>query len=162
MIALTPVDPSLRIAVTDRSVADRDISILVGAQGDAEFVLVIRTTERSGLRMNDSGHVSGIVDDARTMAERAVTEFLFQRLDETTPRELLPALIEKISAEAAVVDWSEWDFTRILVDDVGFALRIRQMHPGFVAIADLGAFIVTMRGNELPPERRYTLRRSVL
>ncbi|MGO4783932.1 hypothetical protein [Cryobacterium sp. W22_MBD10_FK3] len=118
--------------------------------------------ERTGQRMNDAGQVTGVVDDARTMAELAVREALLVMLDQTYSRDSLAIRMEEIAEEASVVDWSEWEFTQIVVDGVGFALRVRhQQPPGFVAIADLGTAVVTMRGKELPADRRFTLHRRL-
>lgn len=161
MNPLSPADTSVHIAVTAQDGSGTDVSIRVGGDvGPGAFI--IRTIERTGQRMNAAGHVTGIVDDARSLAALAVTESLLAMLDDTYPRDLLPATVEQIAERAAAVDWSEWEFTQITVDGVGFALRVRQQQPrGFVAIADLGAAVVTMRGTELPRDRRFTVTRSI-
>jgi hypothetical protein len=153
---LSPADPSIAVVVTSNADTDPDMSVRVGPE-EGRFAFVIRTIERTGMRMDESGFVSGIADDAAAMARMAVHEFGLVGLDENTPREMLPALMQKMADAAANVDWTQWEFTRIEVDGVGFALRVRQMAPGFVAIADLGRFVVTMRGRGLPRDRRFTL-----
>ncbi|MBX0301999.1 hypothetical protein K2F54_18720 [Cryobacterium sp. 1639] len=161
MILLSPTDPSIPIAWDAGSTPGTDISIRVGADvGPSAFI--IRTMERTGQRMNEAGQVTGVVDDARTMAELAVREALLVMLDQTYSRDSLAIRMEEIAEEARVVDWSEWEFTQIVVDGVGFALRVRNQQPsGFVAIADLGTVVVTMRGKELPTDRRFTLHRRL-
>ncbi|GAA3892120.1 hypothetical protein GCM10022381_37300 [Leifsonia kafniensis] len=160
MTMLSPADPSIAVVVTSVVDTEPDVSILVGPE-KGRFAFGIRTMERTGTRMDESGFVSGIVDDAPAMARMAVQEFGLAAVDESTPRDMLPDLMQKIADDAADVDWAKWEFTRIEVDGVGFALRVRQMAPGFVAIADLGRFVVTMRGRELPEDRRFTLKRQV-
>lgn len=161
MILLSPADPSVPIVWVSGDDSGHDVSIRVGDDaGPSAFI--IRTMERTGQRMNDAGHVSGVVDDARTIATLAVSEAMLVQLDETYPRDRLVARMQQIADEAGAVDWSEWEFTRITVDGVGFALRVRhQQPPGFVAIADLGTAVVTMRGMTLPTDRRFTLKREI-
>lgn len=160
MTLLSPADPSVPIAWDAGSPSSADVSIRVGDDvGPSAFI--IRTMGRTGQRMNDTGHVSGVVDDPRTIAELAVREAMIVMLDETYPRDLLPARMQEISDQASALDWSEWEFTQIVVDGVGFALRIRHQPPGFVATADLGTAIVTMRGKKLPADRRFTLHRQI-
>jgi hypothetical protein len=160
MIMLSPADPLVPIAWAAGSGFGTDISIRVGNDvGPTAFI--IRTMERTGQRMDDAGHVSGVVDDPRTIAQLAVMEATIVMLDATHPRGSLPARVREISDQAAAFDWSEWEFTQIVVDGVGFALRVRHQPPGFVAIADFGTAVVTMRGKELPADRRFTLHRHI-
>lgn len=161
MTLLSPADLSIPIAWEARDDAGTDLAIRVGTdRGSSAFV--IRTMERTGQRMNDEGAITGTVDDPRALAELAVRDSLLAELDETYPPDLLRARLQEIADEARAVDWAEWEFTRIEVDGVGFALRVRRdKERGFVAIADLGRWVVTMRGKELPADRRFTLRREV-
>jgi hypothetical protein len=161
MILLSPFDPTIPIAWSGGDDSGTDVSIRVGVdEGPSSFI--IRTMERTGQRMNNAGHVSGVVDDPRTIAELAVGDSLFAMIDETYPQDLLATRMQEIAKQASAVDWAEWDFTQIVVDGVGFALRVRnQQPPSFVAIADLGTAVVTMRGNELPADRRFTLHRRL-
>lgn len=159
MLLLSPADSAIAIAWHGGNDAGTDVSIRVGVDlGPSTFI--IRTMERTGQRMNDAGHVSGVVDDPRTLAELAVGESMLVMLDDTYPRDLLATRMKEIEEQACAVDWSEWEFIQIIVDGVGFALRVRQQPPGFVAIADLGTAVVTMRGKELPHDRRFTLNRK--
>jgi hypothetical protein len=148
---LSPADRTIPIAWDSRDDSGTDLSIRVGNDvGPSAFI--IRTLERTGQRMDDAGNVVGTVDDPRTMAELAVKESLLALVDDAFPREMLFAKEQEIAEQARQVDWSKWTFTRILVDEVGFALRVRRDHvPGFVAIADLGAATVIMRGKEFQP-----------
>jgi hypothetical protein len=159
MMILSPADPTVPIAWDAGSSPGTDIAIRVGADvGPSAYI--IRTIERTGQRMNAAGQITGVVDDARTMAELAVREALLVMLDQTNARDSMATRVEEIAEQANGVDWSEWEFTQIIVDGVGFALRVRnQQPPGFVAIADLGAAVVSMRGKELPTDRRFTLHR---
>ena len=161
MILLSPADASVPIVWESWDDSGHDVSIRVGDDA-GPLAFIIRTMERTGQRMNDQGHVSGVIDDARTIAALAVGESMLAMLDETYPRDLLAARMQQIADQAGAVDWSEWEFTQITVDGVGFALRVRhQQPPGFVAIADLGTATVTMRGSTLPTDRRFTLKREI-
>jgi len=160
MILLSPADSSVPVVLDAWDDTRTDVSVRVGVElGSCAFI--IRTMARVGQRMSDAGHVSGVVDDPRTMAESVVTDSLLSLPDETYPRTLLADRMQQIVEQARAIDWSEWEFTQIMVDGVGFALRIRRQHLGFVAIADLGAVVVTMRGKELPSDRRFTVHRHV-
>jgi len=161
MILLSPADPSVPIAWDAGSTSGSDISVRVGV-GVGPSAFIVRTMERTGQLMNDAGHVTGVVDDARTIAGLAVEESLLVMLGETYPRKLLATRMQEIAEQATAVDWTEREFTQIVVDGIGFTLRVRHMHPpGFVAIADLGAAVVTMRGKKLPDDRRFTLHRRL-
>jgi hypothetical protein len=160
MILLSPADSSVPIAWAGGDDARTDVSVRVGVDvGSSAFI--IRTIERVGQRMSDAGHVSGVVDDPRTMAESVVTDSLLSLLDETYPRNLLATRMQQIVEQAKAIDWKQWEFTQIMVDGVGFALRVRRQQSGFVAIADLGTAVVTMRGKKLPSDRRFTVHRHV-
>jgi hypothetical protein len=160
MTVLSPADTSVAIAWVAGSDSGTDNTIRVG-NDVGPTALIIRTMERTGQRMDDTGHLSGVVDDPRTIAHLAVTEAMIVMLDEKYARGALPASVQEISDQAAAVDWSEWEFTQIVVDGIGFELRVRHQPPGFVAIADLGTAVVTMRGKELPTDRRFTLHRHI-
>lgn len=161
MTLLSPADPAVPIAWDGQNDGGTDLSIRVGSDvGPSAFV--IRTMKRTGQRMDDAGHITGVVDDPRTIAELAVRESLLSSLDETYPRDLLAGRNQEIDEVASAIDWSEWEFTQIVVDGIGFALRVRHQKPsGFVAIADLGTAVITMRGRKLPADRRFTLHRQV-
>lgn len=161
MSILSPADLSVPIGRDAGDDSGTDVSIRVGVDdGPASFI--IRTMLRTGQRMNDAGHVSGVVDDSRTIARLAVMESQLAWLDETYPRDLLAAREQENTDQASAVDWSQWEFTQIVVDGVGFALRVLpQRPPGFVAIADLGTAVITMRGKKLPADRNFTLHRQL-
>ncbi|MCU1405770.1 MAG: hypothetical protein JWQ43_2073 [Glaciihabitans sp.] len=159
MKLLSPADVKVPIAVTSGSGTDPDVTIRVGRDDDASFS--IRTIERIGIRMNDRDHVLWIEQDAAGMAALAVSEFRLSKISVGTPPDEARALMRQIAIESTVVDWDQWEWTRMEVDGIGFALRVRQLDAGFVAIADLGAHVVTMYGAMLPADRNYTLHRRV-
>lgn len=136
-----------------------DISVQI--RSDDGQLFTVRTSLRTGERMDPNGFVHGVMTDTVAIATLSVAGLLLQSiasgLSDAETRKLMHAALA--DADTLARDHEGWSFSPMLLDGVTFALRYRILEQGFVAHADTGDSAVSAWGpGDLPAELGQTQR----
>lgn len=165
VLVLTPLSQS-PVAVTAGSNGKNgwpDTTVRVGLAGRGSSFF-IRSIGRVGHRMDENGHIHGVMDDLPGTASLAVVELLLAAIAPGTSEAEARAAMEAAHRKAdevgrRIYEPEIWTIRRMVVDGIGFVLRIRVLPQGFAAVADLGNYLVTMHGDRVPDDLSFTLRK---
>ena len=157
----TVIDPlTAPLSVTGFGIYDgapHDASIRFHEPHDEEN-FTIRTTLRTGERMK-GGRPSGVMNDASSLRSSAAVSLALEAIPARLSREERIAAVEAAYADAAAAsEGNDWSFTPASLNENEYVLWYRSYKGGFIAHADMGAFVIAAWGRAQSTARTRTTR----